>query len=107
MISETDMEKALDFLIETAPLFGQLTEQARLKESMVKHVKALEMKRWNEQTVSAQDREACASQRYLEALTEDAKAAGALAELRARREAASYTIGAWQSLIKANQGPRP
>ena len=106
-VTEAQVETALGFLVETSTLLGELVEQAHNKESMVKHTHALEMKKWNEQSVGAQQREAYASQRYLEAITEDAQAAGALAELRARREAAMTTISVYQSMVKDRQGPRP
>ena len=107
MISDERIENALDFLVTTAREVGVLAEQAKLAEHYVKHVKALEMKKWNEQSVSAQEREACASENYLKAIVNDAKAAGALRELMSRREAAETTISAWQTMVKAAQGPRP
>ena len=100
MISELAAEKALDFLRESSKDFESLVEQARFKESMVKHIKALEMKKWNEQSIGAQEREAYASQRYLEAITEDAKATAVLRGCMERRDAAKTTISLYQSQVK-------
>jgi hypothetical protein len=109
VITENAVEKALTFLVETAPLLGQLVEQARMKESMVKHVEALLIKSYDNGKLPITLRQpyARAEERYLEAAAEDAKAAGALAELRARRDAAETTISVYQSMVKDRQGARP
>ena len=108
-VTEAQVEKALSFLTETAPLLGQLVEQARMKESMLKHTEALLIKGMDngKLAVSLRQAYARAEDRYREAMTEDAKAAGALAELRARRDAAETTISVYQSMVKDRSGPRP
>ena len=98
MIKDDEVEKALDWLRDHADLIGQAKERLVKAGHMVKHIKALEMKRWNEQTVSAQEREAVASVAYLNALTEEAKAAGEYEVMKSLREAAALKIGVWQSM---------
>jgi hypothetical protein len=95
-VSDTDVEKALDWLRDNAADLGRITEQAILASAMVKHVKAIEMKR-HEGTAAAQEREALASQAYLDAILHEAKAAGTLATAKALREAAAAKIEVWRS----------
>lgn len=64
---------------------------------MLKHTKALEMKKHNQLPLGGQEREAYASQAYLAALEADAEAAGALAEALARVDAAKITIEIWRT----------
>lgn len=100
MIDQGKAEEALEFLRSSAHDYGRLVHQARLREAKVKHIKALEMKRWNEQTIGAQEREALASQRYLDAINEDAEAAAELEEHKAARKAAEITISLYQTQVK-------
>jgi hypothetical protein len=64
---------------------------------MLKHIKALEMKKRNENALGAQEREAYASDAYKAALLEEAVSAGELAKVRALRDAAESVIRIWQS----------
>ncbi len=64
---------------------------------MLKHVKAIEMKRHNDLATNAQEREALASDAYREALEADANAAANLAFYKARIEAAKMTIEVWRT----------
>ncbi len=95
-IDDEDVEKALDWLRDNAVLMGTVTMRARLTEHMTKHVVALEMKR-HDGSAAAQEREARASQAYVDAITAEAMAAGDLAEARALREAAALKVEAWRS----------
>jgi predicted RNA-binding Zn ribbon-like protein len=97
LVSDADVEKALDWLRDNAADIGRAKEHAIMAERMTKHVKALEMQRHNELPVSAQDREATASAAYLEALMREAEAAGEYERLRALREAAALKIEVWRS----------
>jgi hypothetical protein len=96
-VSDSDVQKALDFLRDSAADIGKLTEQAILAERLSKHVLALEMKRCAESSAAAQEREARASSAYVEAITREAIAAGELAHKKALREAAAAKIEAWRS----------
>lgn len=97
MITIEQVEKAREFLIDSAADFGRATERAIRAERMLKHIKALQMKMRNESALGAQEREAYASEAYKEALLEEAVACGELAKLKALREAADMTIRIWQS----------
>jgi hypothetical protein len=96
-IEDSQVQEALDFLTSSAVRLGKLTEEATLSSSYVKHVMALEMKR-TEGPANAQEREARASESYLNAITDEAVKAGELAKLRALRDAASATIEAWRTM---------
>jgi hypothetical protein len=102
MIAVEKAEEAVDFLRESAKAIETLWEQARMKESMVKHVEALLVKSFHEgKTPATVCKEyARATERYVEAITEDAQATAALKGLEARRDAAKITIGLYQSQVK-------
>ena len=97
MITIEQVEKAQQYLIDSAAEIGRAVENAIRSERMLKHIKALEMKKRNEQALGAQEREAYASEVYKEALLEEAVSAGELAKVRALRDAADSVIRIWQS----------
>ena len=97
MIEDDEVEKALDWLRDNANEIGTAKERLVKAGHMVKHIKALQMQRWNGMTVSAQEREAVASPEYLEALLEEAKAAGQYEIMKSLREAAALKIEVWRS----------
>ena len=71
--------------------------EARKTECMLKHIKSLEMKRHNAMALSAQEREAYASDAYKQALEADAIAGAELAVIKARLDAAKITIEVWRT----------
>lgn len=95
-IEDRQVQEALDFLVDSAARLGKLTEEATLSSSYVKHVLSLEMKRV-EGPANAQEREARASQAYLDAITDEAVKAGELAKAKALREAAQATLDCWRT----------
>lgn len=97
IVTDDELEMALNWLRDNASAIGEAKRQAVLAEKMTKHVKALEMKRHNEMPVSAQEREAYASDAYKRALFAEADAAGEYEKMRALREAAALKIEAWRS----------
>ena len=97
MITIEDVERAQQYLIDSAADIGRAVERATKASSMLKHVKAIQMKRINEGALGLQEREAYASKEYYEAIVEDAVAAGELAKIRAMRDAAEGQIRIWQS----------
>jgi hypothetical protein len=101
-IDPTKAEAAQDFLRESAKEVGPLTKQAKLKASMVKHVEGLLVKMQDNSKVPVSVRQAYAraEERYLEAIVEDAEAAGELAGIEARRDAAKSEISFYQSQVK-------
>lgn len=96
LVSDADVGKALDYLRDSAIAIGSATERATLTSSLTKHIKALEMKRF-EGSAAAQEREAVASEKYLEAIKDEAVAAGEVAKARAYREAAMAKIDVWRT----------
>ena len=97
LVSDADVEKALDWLRDNAVEIGEAKANTIRAERMTKHIKALEMKKYNELPVSAQEREALASQAYLKALENEAIAAGKFEEMKSLREAAALKIETWRS----------
>jgi hypothetical protein len=97
MITVEQVEKAQQYLIDSAAEIGRAVENAIRSERMLKHIKALEMKKRNENALGAQEREAYASDAYKAALLEEAVSAGELAKVRALRDAAESVIRIWQS----------
>jgi hypothetical protein len=95
-VSDDDVQRALDFLRDSAAEMGELTRVAYLSEGYVKHVIALEMKKVDG-PANAQEREARASDAYFNAIRTAANNAGELAKMKALREAASAKIEAWRT----------
>jgi hypothetical protein len=97
LVSEADVEKALDWLRDNAADVGAAKANAIRTERMTKHIKALEMKKHAGIPVSAQEREAYASEGYVAAIEAEAVAAGELETMKGLREAAALKIEAWRS----------
>ena len=97
IVTDDELEMALNWLRDNAVAIGEAKRQAVLTEKVCKHVKALEMKKHNQLPVSAQEREAYASDAYQRALYAEAAAAGDYEAMRALREAAALKIEAWRS----------
>lgn len=64
---------------------------------MLKHTKAIVMKRFNQLPLSAQEREAYSSEDYRKAIEVDAIASSNLLVLKAEIEAAKITIDIWRT----------
>lgn len=97
IVADADLERCLDWLRDNAEDIGEAKRQAVLTAHMVRHVRALEMKKHSDMPVSAQEREALSSERYRDACLAEAEAAGAFETMRALREAAALKIEAWRS----------
>lgn len=97
LVSDADVEKALDWLRDNAEDIGTAKANSVRSGLMTKHIKALEMKRHNNLPVSAQEREALASDNYVKALESEAIAAGQYETMKALREAAALKIETWRS----------
>jgi hypothetical protein len=97
LVTDSAVEKALDYLRDNADAIGEAVREAKLRESMVKVVLALKMKQTPDISAVAQEREARASEEFLAAITAEANAAGALAKMRALREAAAMKIEVWRT----------
>jgi hypothetical protein len=97
LISDADVEKALDWLRDNAETIGKAKAEAVRADHMLKHIKALAMGLHAGIPVSAQEREAFASEQYRTAIDTAARAAGEFERLKALREAAAMKIEAWRT----------
>lgn len=102
-MDSNDAQKAVQYLIDSAPDFA-FSKATQVKcENMLRVVKSLTMKASNEKTSAAKETQAYASQPYLEAVQELFEATVKAEEIKALREAAKYKIEVWRSL---NAGAR-
>jgi hypothetical protein len=97
IIEEKTLRGALSVLHSAPQALQSAVYEARKAESMLKHVKAIEMKRFNQLAVSGQEREAYASEAFKSAIEADAKASADLVVLRARLDAAKTAIDVWRT----------
>jgi hypothetical protein len=97
MISDDQVDAALEWLRANASVIGKAKQRADLAEKYVGHVEALLMKASNATSADARKADARASDKYLEAITDAAVAAGELAKLYSLREAASARIECWRT----------
>ena len=97
-VTDDQASDALQWLVTNAKALGRAKEQAVLSESMTKRIRAIEMSRSNAKTVAEKERDALASQAYLDAIIAEAKAAGDYETLRALKDAATARIECWRSL---------
>lgn len=97
IVTEDELEKALDFLRDSARDIGDAKARLVRAGHMIKHIEALETKMSNAGSVAARKVEALCSERYIQAIEEDAIATGAYQTLVALREAAALKIEAWRT----------
>lgn len=97
IVTDEELEKALDWLRDEAKAMGDAKARLVSAGHMIKHIEALETKMSPEKSVEARRADARCSQRYLEAIQEDAVASGEYEKMRALREAAALKIEAWRS----------
>lgn len=97
IISENALHGALRTLHTAPQLLHTATYDARKAENMLRAIKSIEMKRFNQLPVAGQEREAYASAAYKEAIEQDAIASAALISLKASIEAARTTIDVWRT----------
>lgn len=97
IVDEKAVAGALRVLHEAPQRLSVATYDARKAEAMLKVVKSLEMKRFNQLPITGQEREAYASEAYKAAIDEDASASSALIALRASIDAAKITIDIWRT----------
>ncbi len=97
-VTDDAASDALEWLVKNARALGQAKEDLVKAERMVDRIKALEMKRHSDLPVSAQEREAKASDALKEAYEAEAKAAGHYEYLRSCKDAAIARLEAWRTL---------
>lgn len=92
-----EAERAQQYLVDSAFKYGNARADATLAEKRLSRVKALAMKASGQNSVSAQEREAYASEEYDEALTELFEATKEVETIKAAREAARVRVDLWRS----------
>ena len=97
IVTETELEKALDFLRDNALALGEAKARLVRAGHMLKHVEALEFKASDATSNDKRQADARTSDAYMAAIVEDAEAAGAYEAMRALREAAALKIESWRS----------
>lgn len=97
IVTEQELEKALDFLRDSARDIGAAKARVIKAGHMLKHVEALEFKKSEARSAEARKADARTSEAYLAAIIEDAEAAGAYEVLKSLREAAALKIDSWRS----------
>ena len=107
MIDDDEIETALHRLIALSDELGAAAERAKKADKMIGHTEAIQMKQCNESGIGAKQMFARASQAYVNAINEDAAATGSLRAKMSEKDALESLITAWQTMKKAQQGPRP
>ena len=97
LVSEAEVQKALDWLRDNAAEIGRTKREAVKHDHMLKATRAMAMKLSGESSLGAQEREALCSEQYTDAIDRAADAAGKYEEMRALREAAALKIEAWRT----------
>jgi len=97
IVTETELEKALDFLRDNAKALGEAKARVVKAGHYLKHVEALEFKKSEAKSAEAKKADARTSEAYLAAVYEDADAAGQYEMMKALREAAALKIESWRS----------
>lgn len=97
IVTEEEVDRALSFLRDSAQDVGAARERFVKAGHMVKHVEAPMTLASDEKSVEARKCSAKTTQKWLDAINEEAAAAGEWEKLKALREAASAKIEAWRS----------
>lgn len=101
MISEERVEKAVEYLRDTAAQYGQARGHAKYCEESLRRVKALNMPA--EGSIGERERAAYATEEYGQALADMRDAIAEAETIRALRDAAEYTIETWRSQHSARK----
>ncbi len=97
IVTNSDLQKALDFLRDSANDLGLAKARAVKAGHMIKHIEAIEFKASDATSNDKRQADARTSDAYVEAINEDAWATGELFKMQALREAAAAKIEAWRS----------
>lgn len=103
---DSDIERAIEFLVNSAGDIGRAKERAVKAEKMIGHIEALMTLASEQKTAAGREAEARSSDRYRSALEEHASAAGDLAKLYSLREAASMKVEAWRTFCATQRSYR-
>jgi hypothetical protein len=97
MITEERAEAAVEYLRDTADLYGQTCGRLALAEKNLNRIKALQTIEAPGKSVAERETLAYASEAYAKALEELRDATTERETMRARRDAAELTIEVWRS----------
>ena len=97
IVSSQEIDKALEFLRDSAFQIGKVVERYTKAEKMLGHIEALLFEASDQKSAEARKAEARTDPRYVAAINELAVSAGEKAKLYALREAASMKIEAWRT----------
>lgn len=97
IVTESELEKALDFLRDSAAALGEAKANSVRAGHYLKHIEALQFVRSNASSVEKKRADARTSDEFVNAIEDEALAAGEYEKLRALREAAALKVQAWQS----------
>lgn len=96
-------QRATQHLVDTAYPYGDAQAEKAKAEAMLRHIKALAMKASGETAVSAQEREAYASDQYLAGIEAMFEATKKAERLKASRESAKNTVDFWRTVEASNR----
>ena len=97
IVTDEEVDKALHFLARSASAIGDARRAMIETEALVKRTEAILYLQSEQKTADGKKAEARASDRWMEASTQAAIAAGEFQTQLALREAASAKIEAWRS----------
>jgi hypothetical protein len=97
IVTDDSVDAALSWLRDSAAHMGKAKERSVKAGHWLKHVEALEFKLSDAKSAEARKADARCSERFVEAITEDAVAAGEYERMRALREAAALVIETWRT----------
>ena len=96
-MSEYDPHEAINYIYMNAPEYAKAKGQLAQLETYKSSVKAIMMKKSNEQSLGGQEREAYASQDYQDLCVAIGKATEDAEKLKWQLEAAKMRFQAWQT----------
>lgn len=106
IVTDEEMERALHFLAQNAIEIGECRRRMIETEALVKRTEAIAFLASEQKSAEAKKADARASDKWLEASTEAAIAAGEFQKQLALREAAAARIEAWRSESANYRGMR-
>lgn len=106
LVTDDQVGDALRWLATNAAEIGEARARLVKAGHMIKHVEALQYLRSAEKTVDAKKADVRASKKWLEAINEEAEAAGEFEKMKALREAAAAKIEAWRTQEASNRAAR-
>lgn len=107
LVTDDEVGDALRWLASNAREVGEARARLVKAGHMIKHVEALGFLASTEKTVEAKKYAVRASQKWVDAIDEEAAAAGEFEKMKALREAAAARIECWRSESATLRGTKP